>query len=100
MIAADCQLQVGPMTLLSLFPDPFPMNKTLPTIAITMGDPVGVGPEIVPKALSDKSVFRCCRPVVYGSLKRLRTGAQSTGTSLDFYEIGSIQEACRGSGGI
>ena len=100
MIAADCQLQVGPITLISLFPDPFPMNNALPTIAITMGDPVGVGPEIVPKALSDKSVFRCCRPVVYGSLKRLRIGAQSIGTNLDFYAIPSIQEAYRGSDGI
>lgn len=37
-----------------------------PTIAITMGDPVGVGPEIILKALASKRVRRAARPVVLG----------------------------------
>lgn len=37
-----------------------------PTIAITMGDPVGVGPEIILKALADRRVRRVCEPVVIG----------------------------------
>lgn len=31
-----------------------------------MGDPVGIGPEIIVKALSENSVFSICRPVVFG----------------------------------
>ncbi|MCP4668907.1 MAG: 4-hydroxythreonine-4-phosphate dehydrogenase PdxA [Deltaproteobacteria bacterium] len=31
-----------------------------------MGDPAGIGPEIIVKALADSSVFACCRPVVLG----------------------------------
>ncbi len=38
-----------------------------PLIAITMGDPAGVGPEIVLKALSDERVPGMCRPMVVGS---------------------------------
>jgi 4-hydroxythreonine-4-phosphate dehydrogenase len=38
----------------------------LPVIGITMGDPAGVGPEIIVKALSDPTVFKVCRPVVLG----------------------------------
>jgi 4-hydroxythreonine-4-phosphate dehydrogenase len=38
----------------------------LPTIAITMGDPMGVGPEVVVKALADASLRRRARFVVYG----------------------------------
>lgn len=37
-----------------------------PTIGITMGDPAGVGPEIVVKALADPAVRRLGRFVVYG----------------------------------
>lgn len=38
----------------------------MPLIAITMGDPAGVGPEIIATALSDSSLYQCCRPVVLG----------------------------------
>ncbi len=39
---------------------------TLPIIGITMGDPTGIGPEILVKALSMEEPFRACRPVVFG----------------------------------
>jgi 4-hydroxy-L-threonine phosphate dehydrogenase PdxA len=32
-------------------------------LAITMGEPGGVGPEIIIKALSSSEVRSCCRPV-------------------------------------
>ena len=37
-----------------------------PIIGISMGDPAGIGPEIVVKALMDKSVYERCHPVVVG----------------------------------
>jgi 4-phospho-D-threonate 3-dehydrogenase / 4-phospho-D-erythronate 3-dehydrogenase len=39
---------------------------TLPIIGITMGDPTGIGPEIIVKALSMKEPFQFCRPFVFG----------------------------------
>jgi 4-hydroxythreonine-4-phosphate dehydrogenase len=42
-----------------------------PIIGITMGDPVGVGPEIVVKALSHESVYEACRPLVLGDIQVL-----------------------------
>lgn len=33
---------------------------------ITMGDPSGVGPEIIAKVLRDDDIFRACRPVILG----------------------------------
>ena len=39
---------------------------TKPTLLITSGDPLGIGPEIVVKALKDKRVKRACTPVVIG----------------------------------
>lgn len=37
-----------------------------PVIAITMGDPCGVGPEIIARSLQDETVRRCSVPVVIG----------------------------------
>ena len=37
-----------------------------PTIAVTMGDPAGIGPEIVLRALNEPAVRDCCNPVVIG----------------------------------
>ena len=40
--------------------------KKRPFIGITMGDPAGIGPEIIVKALSDPKIYDLCRPVVFG----------------------------------
>lgn len=37
-----------------------------PVIGITMGDPAGIGPEIIVKALREKNTYKICRPVVIG----------------------------------
>jgi 4-hydroxythreonine-4-phosphate dehydrogenase len=41
-------------------------TRQLPVIAVTMGDPCGVGPEIVAKALADPRVQSSCRTLVLG----------------------------------
>jgi len=42
------------------------MAPPLPVIAITVGDPGGIGPEIARKAAVSPRVIACCKPVVYG----------------------------------
>jgi 4-hydroxythreonine-4-phosphate dehydrogenase len=37
----------------------------LPRIAITAGDPAGIGPEIAAKAAADRRVRAVCEPVMY-----------------------------------
>lgn len=41
-------------------------TNNLPTIGITMGDPGGIGPEVIVKALADESLRRRGRFIVYG----------------------------------
>ncbi len=41
-------------------------SQTRPLIGITMGDPAGIGPEILINALSDPKISGICRPVVIG----------------------------------
>ena len=38
----------------------------LPIVGITMGDPTGIGPEVIVKALNREEPFQVCRPVVLG----------------------------------
>jgi len=40
--------------------------SNIPLIGITMGDPAGIGPEIIVKALADKEIYAFCQPLVLG----------------------------------
>ncbi|MCS7232912.1 MAG: 4-hydroxythreonine-4-phosphate dehydrogenase PdxA [Synergistetes bacterium] len=40
--------------------------KERPIIAITMGDPASIGPEISVKALSDLEIYEVCKPILVG----------------------------------
>ncbi len=45
-----------------------PQHDKRPLLGITMGDPAGIGPEVVAKALAGRELYRLCRPLVIGSL--------------------------------
>ncbi len=51
----------------------------LPLIAITMGDPAGVGPEIIVKALPREDISQICRPIVLGDVGLLRMVSKKIG---------------------
>ena len=37
-----------------------------PRVAITVGDPAGIGPEVAARAAADPRVLDACEPVLYG----------------------------------
>ncbi len=41
---------------------------TKPVVAVTMGDPAGVGPEVVLQAVMDRAVRKSCLPLVIGDI--------------------------------
>ncbi len=53
-----------------------------PLIAITMGDPAGIGPEIILKALRHADVTARCRPLVIGDWRILDRAAPWVGDAL------------------
>jgi 4-hydroxythreonine-4-phosphate dehydrogenase len=55
---------------------------SLPTIAITMGDAAGIGPEIIMKALARLEARTICRPLVIGDAQRLAMAGKIVGTQL------------------
>ncbi len=51
-----------------------------PVVTVTMGDPAGVGPEVVLKALAHPKIRRVCHPIILGDLGILqRTQRQRRG---------------------
>ena len=52
-------------------------------IGITMGDPAGVGPEVVMKALAHPATYETARPIVIGDAKRLEQAAAIARLALD-----------------
>ena len=64
-----------------------------PTIAITMGDASGIGPEVVMKALARPEVAAMCRALVVGDAERLREAGRIVGSPLTVHPIGTPAEA-------
>ncbi|MFY9728930.1 MAG: 4-hydroxythreonine-4-phosphate dehydrogenase PdxA [Bryobacteraceae bacterium] len=65
-------------------PDPV---KDRPAIALTMGDPAGIGPEIVIKALADPQLAPLARWIVVGDARILESAERLTGLKLESAEL-------------
>lgn len=65
---------------------------TLPKIGITMGDPTGIGPEIIVRALSMEEPFRACRPIIFGDRGVLLRAIQIQNLSATLEVIDKIPE--------
>lgn len=66
---------------------------SLPTIAITMGDPAGIGPEVIMKALAHPEVHAMCNPLVIGDAGRLREAGGIVGTELAVDALDRAEDA-------
>lgn len=64
----------------------------LPLIGITIGDPAGIGPEIVVKALSDRTAYEVSRPVVYGDRCVVERTLQDLKAGLDLNVVEKPQD--------
>ena len=63
-----------------------------PVLAITMGDPAGIGPEVTLKALEHPEVWEICRPVVIGDARRLAEAARVVHSRLPVRGVQSVSE--------
>ena len=61
-----------------------------PIIGITMGDPAGIGAEIIVKALSRKGIYQKSRPVVIGSQSVMADAIRFTNSKLNLNIIDDI----------
>ena len=71
-----------------------------PVIGITMGDPAGIGPEIVIKALLNRELYKICIPVVIGDLSFLQYTAKRLKLNFLFKSISSPRYSSGGGESI
>ena len=64
-----------------------------PVTAITMGDPAGIGPEIVVGTMLSEEIHDCCRPFVIGSIAIMDRAAKVLGKELKYNKIEDPPEA-------
>lgn len=64
-----------------------------PVTAITMGDPAGIGPEIVVGTLLDQNLHECCKPFVIGSIGMLERAAKILNKDVKYNKISDPSEA-------
>lgn len=62
-------------------------------IAITMGDPAGIGPEVVVKALANKEIYEKCIPIVIGDYEALQDAIHFSHLNLTLLEINAPADA-------
>ena len=67
------------------------MNR--PLIAVTMGDPAGIGPEIIIKALDNLRIEQVCRSLIVGDRQVLEAAARRMGKSFNIKSIRRIDQA-------
>ena len=76
------------------------MNTHKPVVAITAGDPAGIGPEIARKAADDPRVTDVCEPKIYGppAGMRFECGVLSAEAGRAAYETicDAVRDACDG----
>jgi 4-hydroxythreonine-4-phosphate dehydrogenase len=65
---------------------------TKPLIAITMGDPAGIGAEISLKALLDPATYAMCRPLVVGTLAVLEQARDVLRSDQRLRAVASLDE--------
>lgn len=70
------------------------MAETIrPVTAITLGDPAGVGPEIVLDTVQTPMIYEVCKPFVIGAREHLEQAAKLKGVTLNIHEISEPEEA-------
>ena len=84
------------------------IKNTIPRLAVTMGDPGGIGPEIVLKALADPSVKENCDLTIVGSRQILQETYQQLSLEklvnwenlkiVDVEFDGKLEDICLGKG--
>jgi 4-hydroxythreonine-4-phosphate dehydrogenase len=72
------------------------MTNERPVLAVTMGDPAGVGPEVIAKALDRPEVWEVCRPLVVGDARWMEEATRFVNSRRPVRALGTPAEA--GSG--
>lgn len=68
-------------------------NQYKPVVAMTMGDPAGIGPEICVGTILDKEIHEVCRPFMIGSIAIMERAAKVMNREIRFNKIDDPAQA-------
>jgi 4-hydroxythreonine-4-phosphate dehydrogenase len=71
-----------------------------PIIGISMGDPAGIGPEIIVKALNTPKIHAVCQPIVIGDTTILNRALKLIDSSLNIIPVDHPEDAVNDSNAI
>ena len=71
-----------------------------PFVAITMGDPAGIGAEVTVKALREASVYGKCRPFVVGNAAAIQAASDLAGAGMATRVVQSVDDVRGDAGGV
>lgn len=66
---------------------------TKPIIGISLGDPAGIGPEIVAKTFQEKEVYDICNPFLVGDQKVVEQAIEITGLDLKIHVVEKVEDS-------
>jgi len=66
--------------------------KRRPIIAITAGDPIGIGPEVVVKTLLCEELYRICSLLVIGDVRALKQISDHLGLTIDLHAVEDLKD--------
>ena len=67
------------------------INMQKPIIIVTMGDPSGIGPEVIAKALSKGDIQHHCHPIVLGNTEALKEAIAVSNMDVEVCQISDIE---------
>ncbi len=68
------------------------MINNKPIIGIPIGDPAGVGPEIVVKSLTEAEIYEKCNPILIGDAKVIKQAMGFCNVNLNINSIKKVDE--------
>lgn len=71
-------------------------NAPLIKVAITQGDPNGIGIEVILKTFADEMMFDLCIPILYGNEQVINYHRKNIQSNIHFHLIDTAKEAKRG----
>ncbi|HWP24767.1 MAG TPA: 4-hydroxythreonine-4-phosphate dehydrogenase PdxA [Xanthobacteraceae bacterium] len=69
------------------------MKESKPTVAIAVGDPAGIGPEIALKAALDTKVREACNPILVGDARLIARHAAMCDIKADLRSVARVRDA-------
>ncbi len=69
------------------------MSNNKPILAITMGDPAGIGPEIAVKTFANPVIHELCRPILVGSVSIMEQAQSISEDKLEIKKILEVNDA-------